>query len=174
MSPRLAAVVDAAPSDVAREALSDLAVRRTHRADLFRLGSAPLATAERHRHVDRLMITRAVDIDTTDPVLRSVARVATLRALADRDLEVGELPGDPPTREATLRGLLATGSVHPVQTTVEDLSDHAVGSAARLNAVTAKPPVPVHQRILTSPVLGSAVPLAAKSNRERRTELGIR
>lgn len=173
MNPDLAAVVGAAPSEAAREALSDLAVRRTHRADLFRLGSAPLSTAERHKSIDRLTITRTVDIDTADPALRSVARVATLRALADRDLEVAEIPGTPAAREATLRGLLATGTVHPIHPTTAVPGDRAAEAAARLTALTSKPPVPVTQRILASPVLAGAVPLSNEISRERRRELGI-
>lgn len=174
MSRKLAAIVHGAASAVVREALTDLALRRAHRCDVFRLGEAPLTAGTRHKHIASLRITSPGGLDPADRSLRSIARVATLRALAGGEVAVADLPGDPAEREATLRGLLATGLVHPVRPAPAEADGQALEACARLGTLTSRPPVTNTDRVVVSPVLGTAVPLSRLPSRERREQLGIR
>lgn len=172
LSQRLAAIVDGSPSPVVREALTDLALRRTHRADVFRLGAAPLSVADRHKHLDELTIAGTPDLDPSDRSLRSITKVATLRALAHGTVGVRDLADAAADRESMLRRLLASGVVLPVRS--GDVAETAGESAARLTTITSRAPVPPAQRVLASPVLASAIPAAGKPTRDQRAALGIR
>ena len=172
LSKDLAAVVDSAPSPAATEALTDLTLGRTHRRDLFRLGEGPIEAQQRQAQIGALEITGRPGLDPDDPKLRSITRVATVRALASGSVTVADLAADPDGAEAVLRRLLATGLVWPVRAGgAPSVDDEAL---ARLNAVTALAPTPATQRVLVAPLVANAVSARRRLTKDQRIALGAR
>lgn len=166
----LAEVVDQQPSPMVREALTDLALRRTHRCDVFRLGYRPLAQQERQRTLDSSTVTGAGLLDPADQTLRRVVPASTRRALAAGALPVAELAESPADRITVLRTLLARQVIRPVV----PLDDRAVTAARHLTAVTNRAPVPTGHRIRVAPAMGSALAGSARLTSEQRLGLGVR
>jgi hypothetical protein len=164
-------VVDGHPAPPVREALADLALRRTHRTDVFRVGAHPLSERDRHRRLDALTVTGTGRLDPADASLRRLLPAATRRALAAGPVPVAELgpaAATPADREALLRTLLARDLVHPVV----PLHDRAVTAARRLTASTNRSPVPPRHRIRVTPALGSALSGSAALTADQRHALG--
>lgn len=168
---RLAAVVDDHPAPLVREALADLAQRRTHRTDVFRVGAHPLSERDRHRRIDAVTVTGVGRLDPTDASLRRLLPAATRRVLAAGPVplaELGPAAATPADRETVLRTLLARDLVHPVVPHDEG----AVTAAHRLTAVTNRAPVPTRHRIRVTPALGSALWGSAALTADQRHALG--
>lgn len=104
-------IVAEALSRTLRESYADLALRRSARADLFRVGSAPLSRAQMVRQLDALEL-----VDLTSMSL------ATARGEAFDDLGApsGLAPEDHGDIDATcaaIRRLMASRAAHPVSVT---------------------------------------------------------
>lgn len=193
----LARKVRAAPTAVLRESLTDLAVRRTRRIDLFRRGRSTLDERTRSRAVQRLAMA-AIRLDAAESVGVAWADPeATLNGVASRAAEtfgsgqetgraapvrVDKLwPGEPPKRREVLtRAALGAGLVHPMAgPTTDAVPVDAVAAAARLTDALA------HRgrtgggtgvdRYTVAPALGTAVPSAhvAELGDQGRHALGI-
>lgn len=189
----LARQVRASPTVVLRESLTDLAVRRTRRVDLFRLGRSTVDERARSRAVQRLAVV-ATRLDVAEsvgagwaepgPTLQGVVapgatdpfghRQARLRTGATRVADLW--PGEPPKRrEALTRAALGAGLVHPVAGTAASVSVQALAGADRLtDALARRGPAGVYRYSL-APAIGTAVPgtYAAELDDEGRRALGI-
>lgn len=171
LGPKLAEIVDRFHQPVLRETLTDLALRRAHRTDLFRLGSWPIRPQDRHRSLDRLLVTGQGMLDPADPSLRRVVPVAVRRSLATGNISVSDLAGRTDDRERALRTLLARGFLHPVHAEVDE---RATAATQRLGAIIGRAPVPARDRVRVVPALGSAIPAAASLTLDQQTSLGMR
>lgn len=175
-------VVDSVAAPVLREAFDDLAVRRTHRSDLFQLGPLPMSNAEQRRALGSLSViglpVAAESTARTDAAARRERPVAkaVLRALAEGPVAMAELEPDASLRVGLLRRLMADGIAHPVvdgepSGGADGASD---GAVKRLNRILSRPPTPVRDRIVVSPLIGSAVVASKWPGREELTKLGVR
>ncbi len=167
----LAEVLGSLDPPLVREALGDLVVRRTHRTDLFRLGSSPFVTAAQRRPPARMRFTGLGLLDPADPSLRRVAPVALRRSLAAGPVAFAKMAERADGRVSVLRALLARGVVHPLR---DDLDPRATAAAQRLTAVTGRSPVPAPDRIQVIPALGSALPASAELSADQQATLGGR
>jgi hypothetical protein len=142
----LAEIVAAAPSRVMQETYRDLATRRAHRIDLFRVGGTAMSDTDRSRAVSELELAAvggceaqwAVELD--DDV---VARLAT------DTIRVRDLRADPTEAEVVARVLIDAGQLHPV---VADVAPGAEAACSALNAAWAE------RGVTASPRLGTAIP----------------
>lgn len=171
LDPALADIIDRFDAPVLHQTLADLALHRDHRVDLFRLGSAPVATRDRQRALDKVAVTGQGLLDPADPTLRRVLPVALRRALSTGTVSVGDLADRAVDREELVRTLLARGLVHPIP---GDVDPRATDAARRLTALINRAPVPVPHRMRVVPGLASALPAAAALDADQQTSLGIR
>ena len=128
----------AAPTVVLRETLADLAVRRTARVDLFRLGRSSVGEQVRRCTVENTAVAGA-SLSTAESVGAPWARPAMSHGFsASVDLKWEALPriGEARVselwpeqsvrhREARLREALDAGLLHPVRGTVPDGAEEA-------------------------------------------------
>lgn len=168
---KLAEVLGEIDAPLVRETLGDLAVRRAHRADVFRLGSAPLVSAAQRRPPARMLFTGQGLLDPADPSLRRVAPVALRRALAAGPVAFADLADRADERVTVLRTLLARGVVTPVQT---DVNPRAVDASQRLTSLTSRSPVPTPDRLRVVPAFGGALPVSAALSADQLAALGVR
>ena len=179
--PALARQVWGAPTAVLRETLSDLAVRRTQRIDLFRLGrsrvderktlmpasldvasTVGVSWAEPQPAVDRLACR-----DSEASILQ--ARMGSVESLRLRDMWAGKPPRQ---RESLARAGLGSGQLHPV---VGQVAADVEEAAARLTRALAGRGRTKASRYSVVPVLGTAVPSnsVAELDEDGRRALGI-
>lgn len=162
----LATIVREAPSNVLRESLTDLVLRRPSRADLFTLGGLADSARERTQHIKVLPLTafgtdprgveqqlpwgqeRPLDIDAATDQLES-------RCLTAGDLWAGASAKE---RQPMLREALRTGRLHPVQDGAPYLDPVAVTAAARLTDILDGTGTLKAHRHVVAPLVGSAVP----------------
>lgn len=170
--PAAAAAVPPSAGPATREALADLALGRTDRVDLFRLGTAPLSPRERRARVAAVVVTGL------DPAERRSPHRAAAPA-AGPDPDPGGLDGPVPVAALArdlghrsppvlLARLLTGGHAHPV--VPGRLDPAAVDGARRLNAVLgAGPGAP----LLAVARAGTAVAADAALPPARRAQLGL-
>jgi SAM-dependent methyltransferase len=190
----LARQVRASPTAVLRESLTDLAVRRTRRIDLFRLGRSTVDERARSRAVQRLAMV-ATRLDVAESVGAGWAEPgATLdgvaategadpfgrrrQALRTGATRVGDLwPGEPPKRREVLtRAALGAGLLHPVaRTAAAPVPVEALAAATRLTDALARRGHAEANHYSVAPVIGTAVPstYAAALDDQGRRALGI-
>lgn len=170
-------VVDSVAAPVLREAFDDLSVRRSHRTDLFQLGPDPMSNAEQRRAVGLLSVIGlpgAAESTAGSAVGRPKRPVtkALLRALAGGPVTMAELEPDASLRVGLLRRLMADGIAHPVMG--GELTGASDGAVTRLNRILSRPPTPVRDRIVVSPLIGSAVVASQRPDRGELARLGVR
>ena len=187
--PALARQVRETPTAVLRESLADLAVRRTRRIDLFRLGRSRVDERTRSRSVQSLaMIPTRLDVAGTvgapwaepwsapDGPTTEQAEASGLHTQAGRTVStrLRDLwPGEPPRRREVLtRAALGAGLLHPVAGPVPD---EAAEGAARLTRVLARRGRAEVCQYSVAPAIGAAVPstYTAELDDDSRRALGI-
>ena len=174
-----------APTVLLRETLSDLAVRRTARIDLFRLGRAGVGESDRERTVQTTRVM-SVRLPTCESVGAPWARhivsngeSATISCDSDGFERVGgfrvcELwPAETRQhREVMVRQVLDAGLAHPVR---DSVPDQAMESAARLTVLLERKGRPIREQFAVSAHLGTALPseYVRSVDEGRRRALGL-
>ncbi|MEZ5374118.1 MAG: methyltransferase regulatory domain-containing protein [Microthrixaceae bacterium] len=182
--PVVAQRVRAAASVVLRETLADLAIRRTARVDVYRLGRCPVEESVRNAAVlgtsvmeTRLAVAETVGVPWARPV--ALRECLPTDGSSSSDLQRGgscvrELwPGESALNQERLAGqALAAGSIHPVR---DELPDGAAESTVRLTATLLRSTRPEQDRFAVSARLGTALPATYTHSLslEHRHALGI-
>lgn len=149
----LAQAVQGAPTRVLQETYRDLATRRPHRADLFRLGSAPLGAAEQAALLGRLRIASLVGPEEA-PAVALAPEV--WRQVTSAGATAADLHADPAVARRILRVLIDAGQVHPV--VARGPGRRAQEACDALDAVLAAGPGGRRTEVRAVALLGSAVP----------------
>jgi hypothetical protein len=147
----VADLIAAAPSRTLRESYGDLAVRRTSRTDLFRLGSAPVPRADENTTLAALQLTGTRALHSTHAV--SVPD-GLLDALEQRTLSAAELDSDPDCARLLVRQLLDGGFAHP--SSCDAGRADAEQAVERLNRAMSQSPDRAH--VVALATIGSAIP----------------
>lgn len=171
-------MIDSLRGPVLREAFDDLAVRRCHRTDLFQLGPQPMSKAEQSRAVGEVSVIGLPRVETTERDPGSNRRgerplpKRVLQPIADGPVTIAELEPDASMRVPLLRRLMTDRIAHPVVTDPSPTGPD--DPAARLNRILGRPPTPVRDRIVVSPLISSAVAASPRPTRDELTRLGVR
>lgn len=190
----LARQVRGSATVVLRESLTDLAVRRTRRIDLFRRGRSTVDERARSRAVQRLaMVATRLDVAESvgagwaepDPTLDGIVATEAADPFGRRQqslqtgvTRVSDLwPGEPPRRREVLtRAALDAGLLHPVAANAAvPVPVETVAAATRLTEALARRRPAGANHYSVAPALGTAVPTAyaAGLDDEGRRALGI-
>lgn len=173
--------VRAASPSVLRESLTDLAVRRTFRVDVFRLGSSPLPNRTRRSALQRMPLVE-VGLDGLHTLGASWAvptmtrEVGTswdaLRRRGGASMREVWPEATPRRREALVRQALGAGLLHPA---VRQVPDGAAEAASRLTAALQRQGRDERDRYVVAADLGTALPRSYVESLgdDRRPALGI-
>jgi hypothetical protein len=144
---RTATLIAAARTRTLRESYGDLAVRRTSRTDVFRLGSSPLSRVEQATELAALHL---VGLRQVRGPLEAVLSDEMQRALASGTLAAAALDPDLDNARALVRQLVDAGFAHPsnpdaarsesrrgIEALNEALATHALADGQRVTAHTA-------------------------------------
>ena len=155
----LVGMIANAPTRTLRETFSDIALQRTSRCDLFRLGGTPLSSRERAETLATLPLVALRSPEQCEMAvpLTDVARAA----LAGDTIMVGDLDPDIESAGAVLRALMSAGAVHPLLHG-EPHPDAAI-RARSLSAAIAGADDGEHGALVTATLIGSAVHRGALS-----------
>ncbi len=164
----LAEQVLAAPTVVLRETLADLAVRRTARVDLFRLGRSSVGEQIRSCTVENTAVvgTSLSTVETVGAPWAQPAMAHGCNASGDLNYQALRRAGGARVselwpkqtvkdREARLREALDAGLLHPARDSVPDGAEEA---ADRLTGALAGAPFSNREQFTVSARLGTALP----------------
>lgn len=143
-----------APTRVLRETCHDLAVRRTHRSDVFRLGSALMTPTQRAEAFAALDLAGLVGPDAE---IAAPLGVRARKRLDDGWVTVGALHRNEAEAAIRARLLLGSRAAHPVAT--PEPSQRAFDAARAVTAVLDRERACARARVAAAPVLGTAVAL---------------
>jgi hypothetical protein len=150
--PGVVDTIATAPTRALREWFGDLAVRRAHRCDVFRLGSV---TSE-HRQVDDAVAEQRFLTLRNPPHWGATVQLGddAYAALAGGEVTVADLGEDPDAAAAVTRALMSAGVVHPAVSA--EVGDDASTSARALTAALTAMGDGAHDLVVSSRI-GSAV-----------------
>ena len=143
-------MVASAPTRTLRESYSDLAVRRSSRTDVFRLGSSTVPRADEGKILAALELT---SVRSLDGALAELLSDDVRSALGTGRLAASKLDRDPDSARTLVRRLLDGGYAHPSSPD----AGRAVAAAAVNGLNQAMSKVPDRDRVVALAEIGSAI-----------------
>lgn len=169
VSPKLGAAARDARSDVLRETITDLAIARSSRVDLFRLGAAPLTARHQASAISSLHLVGLPAPKAAEH--RSPLEAHVAEALDRGPVQVADLSPSSKQRNALVGRLLSERTAHPVS--VHGLEAGTSPRARQLNRYLTDGHLPSDERVLAAPSIGSAISASPRPSRQLLERLGL-